>query len=159
MTAWFSAVKVVHVVTWEQLLFYFTPLLMSEEHLKWESKRGDLCFSPNQQQKTQGHFCHHQGSVKYPSMDVNTSDCWFFSDRAFDWIPSCAASPLGAGKREGVIQIIKLVRRGWKIVGITTNIPRLCGSFLIESVSVPSPGRYTHSPLCSRQTIDSPHEL
>lgn len=31
MIAWFSAVEVVHVVTWGQLLFYFTRLLVSDD--------------------------------------------------------------------------------------------------------------------------------
>lgn len=144
MNTRFSAgVEVARVVTWEQLLFYFTPVLMSDtggclaqEHLKGKVT-GEMsaflltsCFV-----YSNGHLLDHKVTPltvrrschmeKYSTRNVNTSLVGFCSGQAFNGISSCATSPLGAGKRKDIIQIIKFVRSGWKIVSNTANITRL----------------------------------
>lgn len=69
-------------------------------------------------------LCHME---KYSTRDlnVNTSLVSFCSGQAFNRNSSCASSPLGPGKRKDIIQIIKSVRRGRRIVRNSANITRL----------------------------------
>lgn len=68
--------------------------------------------------------CHME---KYSSRDlnVNTSLVSFCSVQAFNRNSSCARSPLGPGRRKDIIQIIKSVRRGRRIVRNAANITPL----------------------------------
>lgn len=94
-------------------------------------------------------LCHME---KYSTRDlkVNTSLVSFCSGQAFNRNSSCASSPLGPGKWKDIIQIIKSVRRGWRIVRNSANITQVKNSLLIESVRVPSSGYYTHLTLLYR---------
>lgn len=106
-------------------------------------------------------LCHME---KYSTRDlkVNTSLVSFCSGQAFNRNSSCASSPLGPGKWKDIIQIIKSVWRGWRgwrIVRNSANITQVKNSLLIESVSVPSSGYYTHLTLCTGENVDSQCEL
>lgn len=115
---------------------------------KWSRKANRPPSDHKVTSLTVGPLCHME---KYSARDlnVNTSLVSFCSGQAFNRNSSCASSPLGPGKRKDIIQIIKSVRRGWRIVRNTANITQLWNCFLIESVSVPSSGYYTHLTLCS----------
>lgn len=125
--------------TGETSAFLFSSCFLSSNSHLLDRRVSSLTVRP---------WCHME---KYSTrgLNVNTSLVSFCSGRAFNRNSSCASSPLGPGKRKDIIQIIKSVRRGWRIVRNTANITRLKNSFLIESVSVPSSGYYTHLTLCS----------